>query len=272
MSQDARPRVKFASPPVMEVVCGVAFSLPRAMRTADVGKFWGQIDGSFPTLQEVAPLPPVIENLSEFQQPVLGAEFVDMPPLRRSWFISPDGRFLAQLQDDRFIFNWRRLPEDGAEVYPGFEAVMEGFWGGWEKFAAFAASGDLGAPTILQAEVTYINALEHATGFDVGALLTDHQVHQDSSRFLPLPERINWQTSYRLPDDQGRLHVVAQTAMKTSTREPLVRLELTARGLPLDCSDEGLKRWQWLGHDWVTHGFADVTSAAAQTHLWKRSL
>ena len=64
---------------------------------------------------EHPPLPPVIEALGPVS--TLELQLGNVPPLRRSWLISKDGRSLLQIQEDRFLFNWKKAgPDDGYRV------------------------------------------------------------------------------------------------------------------------------------------------------------
>lgn len=210
----------------------------------------------------------MIERFSE--GPSDSFELMQLPPLRRSWFISNDGRHLLQVQEDRFLFNWKRASD--TDAYPSYKRVIEGFTAKLDLFLEFLAEQDLGDVTFRQYEMTYVNHLGLAGEFDMrkpAAILIDHRRAETADRFLPEPEAVSWTDSYLLPDGAGRLHVVAKTA-RTPDRRLVVRLDLTARGLPHDLGREGRAAWFRLAHDWITHGFADVTSPNVQTAIWRR--
>jgi uncharacterized protein (TIGR04255 family) len=259
--------VKFGSPPVVEVVCGAQFALPKPLKTAHLGGYWDTIRGDFPLTEDAAPVPPLVD--ADDAQSV---EFLTMPPLRRAWFIEPGGRHLIQLQEDRFLFNWKRTAP--GDEYPSFEKVVAGFNEHLHGFVRFLSSAGLGEPKFTMLEMSYVNIIQAANGLDVNRpwrFLADHMCREDKARFLPAPEAFSWNTSYPLPDSSGRLQVTAQTASSKASGEMVVRLELIARGRPNDMSEGGRASWFQLAHDWITQGFADVTTADIQEKFWKRS-
>jgi uncharacterized protein (TIGR04255 family) len=251
--------VKFARPPIFEVVCGAVFSGKRPLVTADIGAYWQRVRDFFPKVEDAAPLPNMVE------QPGVGAipvfEFSNLPPLRRAWFFSADGRNLIQLQQDRFLFNWKRASDE--DSYPSYAVVIEQFDRHLAGFLEFCLEIGIGELTFRQFELAYVNHISRTNGLDLiglGSLLVDHRRSTDHPRFLPDPEGVNWTSVYDLPNGFGRLHVAAQTALSLPTQEKLVRIDLTARGMSPDTSSNGRRAWFDVAHEWITHGFADVTA------------
>jgi len=265
-----RAPVKFTLPPVFEVACGVLFSSPQSLQTSHIGAFWETVRADFPRVEEAPPLPSVVEgdgsNLAAF-------EFLTMPPLRRTWMFSSDGRNLIQLQQDRFLFNWKRA--DDGDAYPSYEAVIEQFEQHLSGFMAFCRQLGVGEIDIRQFELIYVNHITNSNGLgNVGlnSLLVDHIRDRSDGRFLPEPEGFSWATTYLLPDSFGRLHVQAQTAVSMPARDKIVRLDLTARGLSPDTSAMGRRQWFDVAHEWITQGFADITSPVLHaTDIWGRT-
>ena len=157
--------------------------------------------------------------------------------------------------------------------YPSYDVVFVEFEKYLSKFEKFIEKNDLGELKYRQFELTYVNHIGTDKGRPVpGAearIMIDHVRDETRSRFLPGIERYNWTTTYILPDDQGRLHVTSQSAIRES--EPLMRLDLTARGIGEDRSRNGLKPWFDVAHEWITHGFADITDPDTQTSVWGRT-
>lgn len=267
MPESRRAPVKFGSPPVVEVVCGAQFALSKPLRTAHLGGYWDTIRDRFPVTEDMAPVPPLLDG-----DDVQAVEFMTMPPLRRAWFIEPAGRHLIQLQEDRFLYNWKR--NDSGDEYPSFQKVVAGFNEHLAGLVRFLSSAGLGEPRFTMFEMSYVNIIQAANGLDINRpwrFLTDHLCRGDANRFLPPPEAFSWSTSYPLPDSRGRLQVVAQTASSAANGEKVVRLELIARGRPNDTGENGRAAWFEVAHEWITQGFADITSAEIQTQFWNRS-
>jgi uncharacterized protein (TIGR04255 family) len=270
MPMSGSARVRFERPPVVEVVCGVLFDTRQPFRGTHIGLYTQLIRKDFPRIDEAPPVPPVIEargTPSEMAQFGFGL----LPPLRRTWCVSEDGRSLIQVQEDRFIFNWKKAAAD--DTYPTFDQVSAGFEQHLSQFRKFLADEGVGTPIYRQFELIYVNHIQlgSAAGFEVSQnrLLVDHVRDSSRARFLPDPETVNWTTIYALPNGEGRLYAAAQTA-RSPEGERILRLDMTARGMPSDGSEEARRKWFDQAHVWITHGFADATAADVQKHVWGR--
>jgi uncharacterized protein (TIGR04255 family) len=266
-----RAPVKFTRPPVIEVACGVLFSAAQPLVTGHVGAFWESVRSEFPRLQDAPPLANVVEGSGAF--PEIAIDFLNLPPLRRTWMLNTSGCNLIQLQQDRFLFNWKKAAEQ--ESYPNFSVVYSEFERHLSHFLDFCQKSGVGPVAMRQFELAYVNHISKADmGTDVspGSVLVDHVPAKQDGRFLPEPEGFNWTTGYQLPEGLGRLHIIAQTAINLPSQEKLIRLDLTARGIGSDTSAVGRRHWFDVAHDWITHGFADVTSPRLHdSRAWGRT-
>jgi uncharacterized protein (TIGR04255 family) len=267
---ESRPPVKFGRPPIFEVACGVLFSAEHPLVTAHIGAYWQKVRDQFPHAEDAAPLPNVVEQPGLGPVPVF--EFSNLPPLRRAWFFSDDRRNLIQLQQDRFLFNWKRA-SDG-DSYPSYAVVVEQFEKHLAGFVEFCRDVGIGELTFRQFELAYVNHISRANGLEqigLNGLLVDHARSAKMERFLPDPEAVSWTTAYALPRDFGRLHVAIQTAVNLPTQEKLVRIDLTARGSSPDASESGRRNWFDVAHEFITHGFADITAPELHSgNYWQR--
>ncbi|HEX3524100.1 MAG TPA: TIGR04255 family protein [Stellaceae bacterium] len=264
-------QVNFGQPPVVEVACSILFATPELLRGAHIGLYWQRIRDAFPQVEEAPPLAPVIET----QETDVGAGqfaygFGRLPPLRRTWFISEDGRNLIQVQEDRFIFNWKKASDD--DTYPRYDTVIERFNQYLAGFLEFLVDLGLGAPTYRQFELIYVNQIPLGTAaVDVSEsrVLVDHARDVSRDRFLPEPESVNWVSIYSLPDHQGRLYATAQSARAPDGRR-ILSLDMTARGISSNTTEAGRRAWFELAHSWITYGFADLTAKDVQDKVWGR--
>lgn len=259
------PAVKFKNPPIAEVACGVLFNHIENFRSAHVGLFWKSLESEFPRIEEAPPIEPVIERQQGATQE-FKLEIVALPPMRRTWLLNGDGTNLIQIQQDRFLFNWKRV--EALAEYPSYHVVMEQFERHLLNFSTFLEEAGIGELTFRQFELTYINLISDLPANSAETLLVDHTRDSSRKRFLPEPDAINWTTSYPLPENQGRLHLVAQSALRRTTNEQLIKLEMTARGMNKPDSDR--RAWFDLAHEWITRGFVDATSPKLQTEIWGR--
>lgn len=264
-------RVRFEKPPVVEVVCGVQFSVGRPLSSVEPGLYWRTIKDRFPRVEDVPPLTAAFESAGAFQE--FAMELSQTPPLRRTWFLTADGSNLIQLQGDRFIFNWKRAGENSQ--YPSYDVVIREFETHLSGFEQFVESRVGSRPVYRQFELTYVNHIDRSNGLDrvgEGNVLIDHVRVADAKRFLKEPEGYNLATTYLLPNSSGRLRTIAQTALRQPGEERIVRLDLSARGISTDVGPKGRRAWFDVAHDWITHGFADITSPILhQKELWERT-
>lgn len=260
----------YAKPPVVEVVCGILFE-PLDILQMHFGLLWQKYQPDYPGNSEVAALAPMIESFdSELGAPSF--EITDVPPLR-TWFIHRNETGIVQVQRDRFLHNWKKVRPDDA--YPRYSSVIELFRERLATFEEFLAEMSLGQLRPKQYELTYVNQIPQGDAWitmaDIGAVFPDFLSRNTSQRFLPAPELFNWRTTYVLPNKHGRLHVTMRRAVRGPSKEPILHMELTARGFPGGDSDrEAMWRWFELGHDWIVRAFADLTSETLQENLWRK--
>jgi len=259
-------RVRFQTPPVVEVVCGVLFGAITNLRTAHVGLYWNEIRQEFPLIDEAPPLVPTIETLEVV--PSIEVEFGLVPPLARTWFHRADRRGLIQLQRDRFAYNWKRMPpDDGA--YPSYDKVIVDFERQWKVFCDFVEKEKLGEIVLRQLELVYVNIIPDASPPVGDPVFSDHAPDLSRSRFLKEPDSFTWLTSYRLPGNTGRLHVQINSARQAESGDPIRRLDMIARGIN-DAATSSMRAWFDLAHEWIVRGFADVTTPNMQAAVWRR--
>jgi uncharacterized protein (TIGR04255 family) len=265
--------VKFGKPPVVEVACGILFASQPAFHGAHIGLFWEGLRKQFPSIQEAPPLPPIVEiqgaGIASFD---LSYNLTPLPPLRRTWLASEDGRSLIQIQQDRFIFNWKKSAQE--DSYPSYEDVVGKFNTHLTSFLNFLTAEKIPFPKYRQFELTYFNHIPVGNSATFGNLsesniLVDHRRSAAPNRFLPEPEVVNWTTVFSFPDQTGRLYATAQSGT-SPTGERILQLEMAARGSPLHPSEENRQAWFNLAHEWITRGFADLTDEKIQEEVWDR--
>lgn len=263
---------EYARPPVIEVVCGVRFAAIEQFKAIHLGLLWERLRNDFPNVEEQPPLAISIEQLEMPSAQIQEFQFVTQPPLPRVWFLDQQGNGIIQVQRDTFLHNWRKLkPEDR---YPRFQNVVASFKTHLELFAAFIEEQGLGTITPIQCELTYVNHIPEGLLWSrdksLGELFPDFAWRSIPDRFLPNYEAVNWRTVFRLPDRQGRLHVTKQLAFLQPSGEPIVALELKARGIGGNALIGEIWPWFELAHEWIVRGFTDLTSVKAQSELWGR--
>ncbi|MCX5910267.1 MAG: hypothetical protein NTY64_24610 [Deltaproteobacteria bacterium] len=137
------------------------------------------------------------------------------------------------------------------------------------QFQEFLRENDIESVVPIQYELTYINHIPKCQGWyslsEIGKLFPDFSFRDIKDRFLPEPEDINWRMSFPFPDQAGRLHVTIRQGVSRETLQPLISLQLNARGF-----SNILEKWFDLAHKWIVYGFSDLTELEVQKQIWKR--
>jgi len=263
------PLPSFENPPVNEVICGIMFNPIEGLLAPHLGLLWSKFRAEFPTCKEVDPLLPAIEM---FDGNETGLPGFNIPFLPRIWFVSKDETEIIQVQRDRLLHNWRKIrPSD---EYPRYGVVKKKFGQHCAEFEAFLVEHQLGAVKPVQFEMTYHNHIPAGNGWhafdELGKVLPDF-VWRSGPRFFGPPENVNWRTTFILPENQGRMHLVIQTALRRQDRLPILVVELTVRGIGSQRTIEAMWPWFDLAREWIVRGFADITGGDVQKNIWRRT-
>jgi uncharacterized protein (TIGR04255 family) len=263
------PLPSFKKPPVIEVVSGITFKSLDSVLTPHIGLLWHEFQSEYPICQEAEPLVPVIEK---FGEKTIGPTSITFSNLPRIWFLSKERNELIQFQRDRFLFNWRKVRNE--DEYPRYGSVKTKFQQHWKTFEAFVEKQELGELAVQQLELTYVNHVplnECFTSYTEIARVFPDFCWRNSTRFLPSPEQFNFQTSFALPEQIGRLHITVKSAHRKSTQLPVMVFDLTVRGLPKEGFKENMWVWFDTAREWIVKGFVDLTASDFQNNVWQRT-
>jgi uncharacterized protein (TIGR04255 family) len=260
----------FHNPPVVETVLSVQFDPLPLLQTAHLGLLWNEYRGTFARSEDRPPLDPVVEQFPESPAARVGLKFQALEdfPAPRIWFINDRGSEMIQVQNDRFIKNWRKEAE-GAQ-YPHYdETIRPNFDRDYAIFLAFLEKNRLGAPRVSQCEVTYVNHILAGQGWErYGDLEKIFTFWRPPDLFLPVPaEDLRLHARFVIPGEDGkpigRLHVDVQPAVRTSDNRPMYVLHLTARGqvgAGVDFFD--------IGREWIVTTFKRLTTGSMH-NIWR---
>jgi len=260
----------FENPPVVETVLGIEYSPLEKWRVTHFGLFWETIRTDFPDCEDQLPLLSQIEKFDRPSKPEAPKfEFIKRPDVR-CWFKDRSRSVLLQIQNGRFVQNWRK--ETGTESYPHYENTREDFERDWNRFLGFLKKEELGAPIVQQCEVLYINHLEVGMGWSSLAELGHvfpPLAGLAGGEHLPVPEAFLVDSRYLLPDKRGRLYVQVQPAVRDADGKEILLLNLTARGAPYSSEVADVLAWFDFGREWVHKAFAEFTAPAMHS-VWGR--
>lgn len=263
---------EFRSPPVTEVALAVQFE-PIELTPVHLGLIALRMrELGLERIEQHPPLQPVIEQFGGPPSPPQ-VRFEFGPPIVRHWFISEERNTLVQLQPDRFIHNWRKVRK--GDEYPRYESIRAMFSERLGQFTEFVAAEQLGELAPNQCEVTYVNHVRpSAQWHDASGLAQIVGIAGNSyaDGFLPTPEEMRTAARYVMEHQGqpiGRLHINCHTALDLAQNEPVVVINLTARGAPRSPDLDGVLAFMDMGREWVVRGFADLTTP--QMHVvWER--
>ena len=272
-----QPLPEFDSPPVTEVVLGVQFEKLALLQVPQLGYVCHAFGERFPQTEEQPPLDPAFEQFGPKPggRPNVRLELSSVPPRPRVWLLKESGSELLQVQQDRFVRNWRKR-EDSAE-YPRYRALRELFRQDFEMFSELVKEERCGEVEPNQCEVTYVNIIPAGEGWqdhgDLGKVLTVFAAQYSDDR-LEKPEEASVDLQYVLKNDEdnpvGRLHVSVNPVFQVSDNRAALRLTLTVRGRPEGDGIEGIIRFLDRGHEAIVRGFASITTTEMHT-IWRRT-
>lgn len=266
------PLPEFDRPPVTEVALSVQFAPIEAWRAVHAGLYWGLVKEDYPLNETHPPFPPVIEKFDSVMplQPPITVSIGDAD-MARFWFLSADKTRLIQIQRDRFVMNWRKIT--GEEIYPRYNAeIRPKFLREWEIFNKFLRNQTLGDLVIQQFEIAYINDIPRGEGWNTlsdALTLFSPWWGKGTDGWLQTPETVIVQGSFRLPEDQGRLHFATQNLIRNRDQIEVVQLRLVCRGKASATDADHIAGRMDLGREWVVRAFADLTSPTAHV-FWGR--
>ena len=265
------PLPSFRKPPVVEVAIAAQFDGIPGLTGPHMGLLWQRFRESFPKLQVHPALDPRLEQAGRDPGKMLTVT-LDTVPAPRAWFIGSNEVHLVQVQQDRFVFNWRRIQ---GQDYPRYEHVKASFRENFAIFQRFLADEQLGAPRLNQWELTYVNRIPAGEGWHRHGELGSVVPLLDSSAecgFLPEPEDIALRVRYRITagvDAISRLYVEANPGFDPTSGKSFIALTLTARGGLAQSTADALGSRLDVGREWIVRGFAEVTSKTMHRH-WER--
>lgn len=273
------PLPEFRRPPVVELVLDVQFQSIPGLGVPQLGLLWQEFRDRFPTVEQQPPLAPMVERFgppAPDEAQVL-FEPIESLPLPRLWFLDATARELIQVQNDRFIHNWRKTQED--DTYPRYETVRTRFAEELATFERFLAKESLGPVVPDLCEVTYINHLiagqDWAQHGEIDSVVTLWR-NQFSDSFLEgkHPENVSVNLQYVILGEEGeplgRWRVAIQPAYRRTDGKPILVIRNTARGKASGEDMEGALNALDIGHEWAVRGFASITTAHMHS-IWGRT-
>ena len=261
----------FAKPPIIEAVMSVQFAAPADYREIYARDVWALFEREFGRVQEQPALEPFFEvfGASDSPRAQIKLQQVVGPLRNRYWFLGPDDHELLQFQHDRFIHNWRKIPNASNE-YPRFEPISAKFERELAALDGYFRKMGWGPIVPNQCELIYVNRLPLHDP-DGKRLSPSFFFRRIDASLIGDIEGFAFKVQQRLmgldgTSPIGRLYVEANTQAGDS---PHIGLNLTARGAPPAGTISGALAFLATQRDHIVRTFAEITSDAAHK-LWER--
>ena len=256
--------VEFIAPPVVEVALSVSFRPVKALNTVQLIDLWTTaFRGDYPEIQEQPPFVMPTESIGAAPAgPSVSFQLSPNPVSPRYWLLDEQQHHLIQLQQDFFAFNWRKLDE--SMEYPRYSRMREQFAAALQRVADYLEPHDLGEFIPTQAEITYINHVSPEPGeaqLRLRSIISGFATPDVEG--LPDVETERLALTYRILHGErqiGRLHVAAEPAVRRKDSVSMVALSVTARGLPMESSIEGVLAFLDFGSEVAMDAFVGLTS------------
>jgi len=260
---------RYSNPPVVETVLSVQFAPLNGYSSAFAGRFWGLSLGKDWTKSTEAPrIDDQFERFdsqSMWMQGVMRVSTGGQP--QRVQITSANEDRMIQIQDSRFILNWRKQP---GQTYPTYPALSAEFLAQFRKFAEFARDAGLGNIEPNGWELTYVN---HIPKGEMWNSPEEFSKIVPGLRAVATPdctlETMNADWRYTLANERGRIYASIRHVKILSTGSDAMMIQLVTRG-PVSLENQhSLEDGLDLGHAATARFFTALTSAEAQAH-WGR--
>jgi uncharacterized protein (TIGR04255 family) len=273
-------RPKFDAPPVVETVLSLQFGPLPGYSTAHAGWFWKEYldklgEESFKWSQ-ATDAPRLEDQFERFGAEDIWGPQIQMrvlPPSQshRTLITRSDGERMIQVQDTRFILNWRK--QSGA--YPSFDPLLTEFRTLLHAFESFANEAHFGTPRYNQWEIDYVDQIKKGDMWESA---------RDWSKIFPglsMPpagvnrllssgdETMSADWRFSLAEQRGRMYISLRQLRVPPSNEEVLNITFAGRG-PVTASQTWESGFQF-GHNALNETFLAITSPEAHTRWRKKA-
>jgi uncharacterized protein (TIGR04255 family) len=255
--------VSFSRPPICEVAYSFQFEPIELMHMGYLGLLWGEeFKSGYPKVEQDDPLQHEIERFGAAASTMPKTlKFFTKLPVPRIRMISDDSCSLLQIQNDRFVFNWRNHSTIADVEYPRFDSLKETFSREFAVFSNFLGRNSLGELNINQVEITNVNHIP-ANGMSFSEIFAGLECGVDISSDLK-SESISFRTQHVIHLDNkpiGRLYTVIEKAYLSSDSTEIFKLTFTARSNLKDATIVGALDILTLLRNKINQSFVCLTN------------
>ena len=250
-------QISFKNPPIIELICGVQYDIANYNFILE-SDFYSQVKQSYPIIEVNQPLGPVFDKFSK----VLDSDYEPRPPFfKRYFFIDETRSKLIQLQEGRYLFNWRKL-EGQETIYPTFRNVYNEFYANWSLLEKVFQSHKI-EYSINQLELTYIDHIPVEEFNPEIAKIDDIFVFFNNTGQLNNINSLNIGFSIPINDLFGHINIKLNTAIRKKDQKGVIVLDSTLRGM-MGNKINSIDEWFSKAHDLTINLFVELLTDNAK--------
>lgn len=255
---------KYTDPPLVEVLCGVAFDPLPALQEPQVALFWHEQAERYPSLA----IRPPLRELRLPGQPNTVVLAQNRPPMGRFWLSKSGSPWLLQIQSNRVIVNWRKKVGQSEHAYGGFPKVYRRFTEDFGRFSDFLQRNGM-TNSIRGYEVQYFGHIpysERMPGPEHADVVFPWLNWQPTAHLQDMVE-FRWSSTFSPPELPGVVSVSANTLPRSPIHGgPAIAMDIQARGTPRE--KQPVDDWFSMAHDHCVLAFMELTDQDVQKNNW----
>ncbi|MCR4314831.1 MAG: TIGR04255 family protein [Planctomycetes bacterium] len=267
-------------PPVQELVLSVYFERLDPSKEILLPKFWDIVRGDYPVTSIKNPRAFIVESFDNVIEP---QKILQPASPCRFWLMNESKTRVIQVQGDGFAINWMRN-DQGDEMYPRFEPMLESFKDLLVKFREFVKTNGIGDIRTIQCETEYVSRIleknifkefsDAKSVFKIAAVF-DNEMQVDTDHFADSIcfEVLQTNFSFLVRDSESkpiaRITTQINPAILASSREQALIVNNVARGAPLsDHPIDGAVSFFRRANKWLGRVFRESITEEAH-NLWE---
>ena len=259
----------FETPPLVEVSYSVQFEPIVGFHIGLFGLIWDSFRDRYPIVKNVSTLDHEIEKFGVIARKRQQFKFTEGVPETRVYFYSADEQFLIQIQKDRFICNWRSLPNQTCS-YPRYEYLKKSFLKEYEIFCSAIIKYGCPTPIFNQVEFTYVNHVD-ATEHTVAEVFTNLNEDPSHSKSMEL-ESFSIKLKHLITIENkriGRMYTSIEKGQLSNEGNDIYILKFTSRCHPEEPTLDAVKDTMDIMRDKINTSFTTITTEEMHD-LWQR--
>jgi uncharacterized protein (TIGR04255 family) len=262
----------YDNPPIREAALGVEFTRLPGLRQAHLGLYWERVRSDYPIAEDYPALPPTQDSPVPIMMPAFQLNLGGTIPPQRAIFASIEKDRLIQVQQDRFIINWR----GPGETYPRFDALRERFQTLWLGFSEFVTEEGIGLVLPSRVEIAYVNHIMKDSPAEF--LNFAEQFGVSAPGVGPKPSDVKVTLRYTINVGEGQKGSL-QVAVNRPVLTPFAPSQLTGgwvltlifrAPIPNPTDSEAVYPLLDRGREVIDQTFEDLTRVDIQRDEWKK--